>query len=180
MRMALQKTIVVIGATGTMGSAITMALAGNKNIELLLMARDQQKIKKLADFLKKEYPSTSTHTVQCSKEACWEADIIIMALPAEAEAEVADYIKEVVTQKIVISVSPETSLSQLQHVIPYAKIVKAFYANKPQEIKNAIPGKEINSLIMSEDEEALEIVSELLCSAGFKPVVQNNTLTKLS
>ena len=178
--MAVHKTISIIGATGTMGSAITIALARNYHNELLLMARDQQKLKNLADFLKKEYPLTSTLTVQCSKGACWEADIIILAVPATAEEEVAKYIKEVITQKIVISVSPETSLSQLQQLIPYSKIVKAFYANKPREIKNAIPGEEINSFIMSDDEEALITVSELLCSAGFKPVVQNNSMTNVS
>ena len=164
-----QKTIAIIGATGRMGSAITKALAKNNGNELLLMARDQQKIKKLSDFLKEDYPSTSILTVQCSKNACWEADIIILAIPAGEEAGVANYIKEVVTQKIVISISPETSLSQLQQVIPYSKIVKAFYANTPQEIKNAIPGKEINSMIMSDDEEALNSVSNLLRSIGLKP-----------
>ena len=178
--MAVQKTIAIIGATGTMGSAISIALAKNNNNELLLIARDQQKVFKLAEFLKNEYSSTSTLTVQCSKDACWEADIIVLAIPAEVEAEVADYIKEVVTQKIVISVSPETSLSQLQQVIPYSKIVKAFYANTPNELKKTIPGKEVNAFIMSEDEEALITVAELLHSAGFNPIVQNKKLTSAS
>ena len=178
--MAVQKTIAIIGATGSMGSAISIALAKNNNNELLLMARDQQKVIKLADFIKHEYPSTSHFTIQCSKDACWEADIIIMAIPAEAESEVGDYIKEVVTQKIVISISPETTIAQLREVIPYSKIVKAFYANTPNELKRAIPGKEINAFIMSEDEEALITVAELLHSAGFNPIVQNKKLTSAS
>ena len=178
--MAIQKTIAIIGATGSMGSAISIALAKNNNNELLLMARDQQKVIKLADFIKQEYPSTSHFTIQCSKDACWEADIIVLAIPAAVESEVANSIKEVVTQKIVISVSPETSLSQLQQVIPYSKIVKAFYANTPNELKSAIPGKEINAFIRSEDEYALITVAELLHSAGFNPIVQNKKLTSAS
>ena len=168
--MAVQKTIAIIGATGTMGSAITLLLARTNN-ELLLMARDQQKIKTLSDFLKKEYPLTDTHAVHCSKEACWEADIIIMAIPGEVEAEVANDIKEVVTQKIVISVSPETSLSHLQQVIPHSKIVKAFYSNTPSELKVAKPGQRINSFIMSDDEEALNAISEMLSSVGLNPII---------
>ncbi len=178
--MAVQKTIAIIGATGSMGSAISIALAKNNNNELLLMARDQQKVFKLAEFLKNEYSSTNTLTVQCSKDACWEADIIVLAIPAAVESDLANSIKEVVTQKIVISVSPETSLSQLQQVIPYSKIVKAFYANTPNELKKTIPGKEVNAFIMSEDEEALITVAELLHSAGFNPIVQNKKLTSAS
>ena len=178
--MAVQKTIAIIGATGSMGSAISIALAKNNNNELLLMARDQQKVFKLAEFLKNEYSSTSTLTVQCSKDACWEADIRVRAIPAAVASDLANSIKEVVTQKIVISVSPETSLSQLQQVIPYSKIVKAFYANTPNELKKTIPGKEVNAFIMSEDEEALITVAELLHSAGFNPIVQNKKLTSAS
>ena len=84
--MAVQKTIAIIGATGSMGSAISIALAKNNNNELLLMARDQQKVFKLAEFLKNEYSSTSTLTVQCSKDACWEADIIVLAIPASLKS----------------------------------------------------------------------------------------------
>lgn len=170
--MAVQHSIAIIGATGTMGSAITRALAGNDH-ELLLMARDQQKIKKLTGEINNEYPLAGVIPVNCSIDACWEADIIILAVPAETLAALSIKIKEVVTQKIVISASKETSIEQLQMFFPHSKTVRAFYSNTPGELHAVKPGHKINSFIMSDDKDALETVSALLIRSGLKPVEQS-------
>src|SRR4051812_12633162 len=101
--MATKKTIAILGATGNMGSAIARALSKNSRYRLLLMSRDE---KKLVDLkLELEKSGTEAYALSCVTEASWEADIIILATPYEAEKEIAQKIREVAVGKIVISIS---------------------------------------------------------------------------
>src|SRR4030095_6857454 len=137
--MAVKKTIAIIGASGDMGSALAKALV-NSNYRLLLMSRDKSKVGKLSAYLKRQSPAAEVAVIDCEKEACWEADIILLAVPYKAEREVAEKIREVATQKVVIDVSnplnesydhlitaPDTSAAEeLQKALPGSKVVKAF------------------------------------------------------
>ena len=49
--------------------------------------------------------------VDCAKEGCWEADIIILAIPYHKLKKVIEKINEVVTQKIVLIISNENESS---------------------------------------------------------------------
>ena len=102
--MAVKKTIAIIGATGEMGSVLAKALI-NSNYRLLLMSRDKSKVGKLSAYLKRKTPTAEIAVIECEKEACWEADIILLAVPYKVEREVAEKIREVATQKVVIDVS---------------------------------------------------------------------------
>ena len=101
--MKTKQTIAVIGATGNMGSAISRGLS-NGNYRLLLCANDQDKLKSLTADIKAG-ASAEVESVNCNVDASWEADIIIVAVPYEAEKEVAEKIRHVANQKIVISIA---------------------------------------------------------------------------
>jgi hypothetical protein len=183
--MAAKKTIAIIGATGQMGSAFAKALI-NSNNRLLLMSRQKTKLAKLVTYLKRKTSTAEVAIIECEKEACWEADIFLLAVPYSVEKEVAEMIRDVAIQKVVISISnplnesydhtitaPGTSAAEeLQNVLPHYKVVKAFNTVFACDITRPVQeGKHAQTFIAGDDKEALQSVSELAVLMGFNPVL---------
>ena len=183
--MKTKQTIAIIGASGNMGSAIARSLAGG-NYRLLLYATDKEKTAAVLQSIHTANPGAEAESLECSTQASWEADIIILAVPYAAEKEVAEKIREVANQKIVISISnplnasytglvtdPGTSAGEeLQQLLPHSKVVKAF--NTTYAADFAIPiidGKQVDGFIAGNDEEALQTVTQIVAVAGFNPLV---------
>jgi NADPH-dependent F420 reductase len=184
--MATVKTIAIVGATGNMGSAIAKSLSKKGNYRLLLMSNEQDKLIDLKLQLEKSNIGTEVFTISCSREASWEADIIIIATPYEAEKEVAEKIREVATGKIVISISnplnsaynelvtsPDTSAAEeLQKLLPNSKVVKTFNTTFAADfITPIIDGKTVDAFIAGNNGDAVEAVSEIVTAAGFNPII---------
>ncbi len=134
-------------------------------------------------------PSADVEAIDCSINACWEADIIIAAVPHSAEKEIAESIREFANQKIVVSIAnplndtfsglitdPGTSAAEeLQKLLPHSKVVKAFNTIFAADFSSPEIGGQIpDALIAGDDEESLETVSELVKTAGFNPIVAGN------
>ena len=183
--MNIKQTIAVIGASGNMGSAISKSLARG-NYRLLLCSDDEEKDRAVIHEIRDSLPTADVETIPCSAEASWEADVIIAAVPFHAEKEVAEKIKEVASQKIVISISnplnenynglvtaPDTSAAEeLQKLLPNSKVVKAFNTTFAADFSTpVIDGKQVDAFIAGNDEEALQTVSEIVSTAGFRPIV---------
>lgn len=183
--MNTKQTIAVIGATGNMGAAISKSLSKG-NYRLLLYANKQDEVQALAGQIKAAYASADVEGIDCKVEASWEADIIIVALPFEAEKEVAEKIKEMANQKIVISIanplnstydglvtSTDTSAAEeLQKLLPNSKVVKAFNTTFAADFSAPIiDGKQADAFLAGNDEEALQTVAELVSTAGFNPLI---------
>jgi len=186
--MKIKQTIAVIGATGNMGSAISKSLSKG-NYKLLLCANEQDKVQTLVQQIKLQNSSADVESVDCSTEASWEADIIILALPYEAEKEVAEKIREMANQKIVISIAnplnssynglvtaADTSAAEeLQKLLPNSKVIKAFNTTFAADFTTpVIDGKQVDAFVAGNDEDALQTVSELVTTAGFNPIVAGN------
>jgi 8-hydroxy-5-deazaflavin:NADPH oxidoreductase len=183
--MHTKQTIAIIGASGNMGSAIAKSLAKG-NYRLLLKDNDSQKLDNLVDEIKTANASADVEAMACPKNAGWEADIIIVAVPFGAEKEVAEKIKEVANQKIVISIanplnenfdglvtaSNTSAAEELQKLLPNSKIVKAFNTTFAADFYNpVIDGKQVDAFIAGNDEDALKTVSEMVTTVGFKPII---------
>jgi len=186
--MKIKQTIAVIGATGNMGSAILKSLSKG-NYKLLLCANEQDKVQTLVQQIKLQNSSADVEAVDCSTEASWEADIIILALPYEAEKEVAEKIREMANQKIVISIANPLNSSynglvtavdtsaaeELQKLLPNSKVIKAFNTTFAADFTTpVIDGKQVDAFVAGNDEDALQTVSELVTTAGFNPIVAGN------
>ncbi len=186
--MITKQTIAIIGATGSMGSALAKSLAKG-NYRLLLKANNQDKLNTLISEIVSTTASADVESVVCTTEASWEADIIIMAVPFSAEKETAAKIKKVANQKIVISIAnplnetydglvtaPGTSAAEeLQKILPNSKVIKAFNTSFAANFSTpVIDGKQTDALIAGDDEEALQTVSELVTTAGFNPIIAGN------
>jgi NADPH-dependent F420 reductase len=183
--MATRKTIAIIGASGKMGSAISKSLSKG-NYRLLLIANQHQKVEQLINEIKSNNPLADVDSMGCSFDASWEADIIIPAVQYQVEKEVAEKIKQVATQKIVVSISnplhenysglatarQESAAEELQNYLPDSKVIKAFNTVFSGDFSQpVIDGKQVDVFIAGDDEEALKTVSELVADAGFNPVV---------
>ena len=182
--MKTKQTIAVIGATGNMGSAISRGLS-NGNYRLLLCANDKEKLQSLTADIRRG-ASAEVEAVDCNVDASWEADIIITAVPYEAEKEVAGKIREVANQKIVISIAnplnesydglltaPDTSAAEeLQKLLPNSKVVKAFNTTFAADFASpVIAGKQVDAFVVGNDENSVQTVAELVKTVGFNPII---------
>lgn len=168
-----------------MGSNIAKSLAKGNN-RLLLFASEKSKVESLANHIKSNNATAEVEALDCPTDASWEADVIILAVPYSAEAEIAPKIREVANQKIVISIanplnetynglvtSPDTSAAEeLQKLLPNSKVIKAFNTTFAADFSSpVIDGKQVDAFIAGNDEEALQTVSSLVSTAGFNPIV---------
>ncbi|OQP52640.1 NADP oxidoreductase [Niastella yeongjuensis] len=183
--MSTKQTIAIIGATGNMGSGIAKSLSKSNN-RLLLFAQHLDKVQTLVEEIKKGNPAAEAEAIACPTNASWEADIIILAVPYAAEKELADKIKDVANQKIVISISnplnetysglttsPDTSAAEeLQKLLPNSKVIKAFNTVFAADFATpVIGGQQADAFIAGSDAAALQTVSEVVQQAGFNPIV---------
>ena len=183
--MAFKQSIAIIGADESIGSALAKSLS-KANYRLILVAKDQGESDILKSALLHDGAKAEIETASCAREACWEADIIIMATPYETEREVIEKIKEVAVGKVVISIStpsarPYRSLEpsqdtsaaeELQKLLPYSKVVKTFNTVFAKNfIASMISSKNGETFIAGNNNDALETVSKLVLSAGFIPIV---------
>ncbi len=186
LQMKTKQSIAIVGATGTMGSALARSLV-NAPYRLLLMGSDETKLTILKNELRSINQEVDADYLLCPIEASWEADIIILTVPYSAEKELASVISKVATGKVVISLSnpvtpdfqgsllPDHSSAgeELQQLLPHSKVVKAFNttfaANLGQPVF-AEQGK-ADCFLAGNDQDALRITSELVEKVGFRPVV---------
>ena len=184
-KMQTKQSIAIVGATGSMGAAISEALAKGP-FRLLLHAPKKDKLKTLTQKIRKAFPSAEVEAIDCSFNASWEADIIILAVPYDVEKELALKIKQVANQKIVVSISnplnhsydrlvtaPGSSAAEeLQKLLPNSKVVKAFNTTFAASFHTpVIDRKRLDAFIAGNDPEAVDTVKKLVETAGFNPVL---------
>jgi len=182
--MKTKQTIAVIGATGNMGSAISKNLSKG-NYRLLLCANDKEKLHTLTADIRKDAVA-EVDSLDCLVNASWEADIIIVAVPFQAEKDVAERIRQVANQKIVVSIAnplndtydglltaPGTSAAEeLQKLLPNSKVVKAFNTTFAADFATpVIAGKQVDAFVAGNDDESVKTVTELVTTAGFNPII---------
>jgi 8-hydroxy-5-deazaflavin:NADPH oxidoreductase len=175
-----KEIIAIIGATGILGSAMAKNLAKGK-YRLLLFGHDET-LEVLAAEIRSCNPSADVDCLSCIVDASWEADIIISAVPAGTEKQIAEKIKQVATQKIVIAITNSPDLSnasgnidsagELQRLLPDSKVAKALLATPVANfIRLVTDGGQIDSLITGNDQDALRAAKKIITTAGFHPVM---------
>ncbi|MEO8961738.1 MAG: NAD(P)-binding domain-containing protein [Ginsengibacter sp.] len=151
--MVVKKTIAIIGATEIKGMEIAFRIADN-GYSLLLISKNTQELSHLSESIAARNPAGEINVLECVKDGCWEADVIIVAVACSEEKLVAQMMKEVATQKIVVSISDERNLhEELQQILPYSRLVNiSFYLDSKEIIINGL------------DDEANEEISEIFSS----------------
>lgn len=181
----VKTAVAIIGATGKMGSAIAKAVAKGP-YRLLLFSHNSKGLEWLKEEIQKDTPAADLDCVGCPADASWEADVIIPAVPYKNEKEVAEKIRNVATQKVVVSISnplnetynglltsPSASAAEeLQALLPSSKVVKAFNTTYAADfLQPVISGQQVDAFIAGNDKEAVKVVEGLVETAGFNPVL---------
>ncbi|MGN6249525.1 MAG: NAD(P)-binding domain-containing protein [Ginsengibacter sp.] len=155
--MASKKTIAILGATGKTGKAIVNKFSGVPH-RLLLVSDQFDELYQLVATLNEKKPIAEIEAVECVKDSCWEADIILLTVPAEEEKAAGILMKEVATQKEVVVVSEnEHKCDALKKVLPYSKVIKAKLDVITNTIKLSVAKGTVN-----------EEISKIFIEAGYE------------
>jgi hypothetical protein len=161
-----KKVIAIIGATEKLGSVFSRNLAKHK-YRLLLFGHDAAKLDSLAKEITAATPKADIECMSCPMEASWEADIVITDI--HGEKELIQKTKPFANRKIVLSIFHASEEEELEKLLVGARLVKIFIARKA-----AFPDFEnedqIELVLDSNDEEAIETGTKILKEAGFDPV----------
>ena len=183
--METKQTIAIFGATGNMGSAIAKSVAKGA-YRLLLISNDIEKLKSLQSNISANAPTTEPEIMQSLNDTDSKPDIIILAVPYAAEAEIAPAIRQLAAGKTVISIAnpinknltglvtaPDSSAAEdLQKLLPDSKVVKAFNTTFAGDFAQpVIDGKQVDAFIAGNDEPSVKTVAELVKTAGFNPII---------
>ena len=121
--MAARKTVAIIASTNEKIVAIISKLS-LEDSRLLLVSKYPNQFTELSRDVACNHPNVELEIIDCMKDGCWEADIIILDIAYDEETEVTELIKEVSTQKIVVSFSKNEN-SELQNLLKHSKVVIA-------------------------------------------------------
>ncbi len=163
--MAVKKTIAIVGATEKNGTEMANQFAFT-DYRLLLISNDINQLTHLSNNISEKKPKAEIDSIECVKDGCWEADIIILAVPFHEQEKVAEMMKEVATQKIVVTISNEKSEKiDLQHLLPHSRLVK---------VLNILKAKAKEIFIAGNDEEANKEILTIFKKAGYYPVITDH------
>jgi NADPH-dependent F420 reductase len=188
----MKKTVAVIGADGRMGAALAFRLTA-AGYRTLVTTHDPQdrtplvgKLPLLVAKIRLHLPQADGGMVFSAREASWEADIVIPVVSYELQATVASEIRNVVTGKIVISVTnplndcldglltpPTTSAAEeLAGLLPHSKVVKAFNTLSAMDVETpqTFGGQTADVFVAGDDDEAVSTVMQLVRETGFHPL----------
>ncbi|MEO8852389.1 MAG: NAD(P)-binding domain-containing protein [Ginsengibacter sp.] len=155
--MGVRKSIAIVGATEKLGEEIAFQFMDN-NYSLLLISNNKEKLDYLEKKVNAKNPKAEINFVQCVKDGCWEADIIILTVPCDEKRSVAELMHEVATQKIIVLFSnEETDAQELTKFLPYSKVVR---------VSGDVTSKSI--VINGNDEAVNEEISGIFNEAGYR------------
>ncbi len=135
------KTIAVIGAN----SAHTGLLAELTREGNALLLFNNCSNANLLEPVKQIDPSANIEVLECSRDACWEADAILLLIDEKELEEVSEQIKDVATQKQ-LGFHGKLNEEKLRDLFPYSKLVNIDLHRFPSE-ENADKESFINDQI---------------------------------
>ncbi|MBN8822069.1 MULTISPECIES: NAD(P)-binding domain-containing protein [unclassified Spirosoma] len=168
----MKPTIAIIGS-GSTGSAFATRLA-QQAYRLLLFDQDSSKAQTLAKNLLQTGHSVDVEATDCKVTACWEADVLILAVSESAKKAVAEQIQQVATCKLVINLAtlagPDQATNthageELQQWLPNSKLVHVWIA--PSKNGTLLD----TAFITGQHEEAIATVADLLTVSTLTPIV---------
>jgi NAD(P)-dependent dehydrogenase (short-subunit alcohol dehydrogenase family) len=123
----MKSTIAITGATNTAGKLLSEQLAA-KGFSLLLLSADKEALQTWNSGLQEKFPLVNIDSMQCSYDASWEADILVLNETRQHVLEIAAHVKDVVTRKPVIVLQADENAIPLQEVaaaLPHCNIKEA-------------------------------------------------------
>ena len=186
-------TIAIIGAAGTVGSRIARRLLDHG---YCIRAYDTSRLS--LDVLASGDPRLTVHEDALS--AASTADVVILAIPYEAEQSLALELGDTLGEKIVVSltnpltptlddvVTPhdESAAEHLATLMPSAKVVKAFNSLSAAAFDVQSAGRPIfDTFVASDHRDAAAVIERIIKEIGFRPwyvggLILSRTLERMS
>ena len=119
----VEKTIAILADTGEFPAALMEAFA-MQDLRLLYVSENEENNVAFKNRLDNLKILVEVEFLSCEREGCWEADIIAFTQPDNISPTLAEKIKEVATQKIVLVVSGESKSGNFSALFPNSKVVE--------------------------------------------------------
>lgn len=155
--MKVKATIAFIGAVDKQGEKIINRLV-QKGHPLVLINKPGRAAGLLSTSILKQVPDADIEVIDCEREACWEADVILLPDSTDLHKALLEKIRTVATQKILIRLTNkkkgekilENEIKFLKQQLPNTKIVSVFYEENGLDI-----------VVSGEDKRSLEGITEI-------------------
>jgi len=129
----MHTTLAIFGVASPLGEGLATCLAAGP-YRLLLWDANGARTQRLVEALRHTCPTADVEALECAGTASWEADALILALPARGHAELAQQIAPFVTQKLILPFADPAHpqcvgraverqvVETLQGLLPYSKV----------------------------------------------------------
>ena len=167
--------VAIIGS-GNVGKALAKSAtqAGHK---VTLASRSPEKAREAAK-------STNAHAADSTKDAVKDAELVVLAVPADKVDEVVGVLAPELDGKVIIDVTNRVDMkdpgktldgsSMSEHIqkkAPQAHVVKAFnYAFALKMADPKVDGKRLDGFVAGDDEQAKQKTLQFVESIGFRPI----------
>ncbi len=136
--MKVKQTIAFIGEAGKICGGLVEKLAAAGNPVLLIGQADKLSGQGAQQILK-QIPNADIEEIDCAREGCWEADVIVFCGAASVETAVSEKIKEVANQKIMVYVSDQEldeteKIGELKKSFPHSEWVQLHFDSATTEM----------------------------------------------
>src|SRR6266446_6351160 len=167
--------VAIIGS-GNVGKALAGS-ATRAGHTVTLAAHDPQHAEDAAK-------ATKAHAARSNKEAVKDAELVVLAVPADKVDEVVGALSSDLDGKVIIDVTNRvnaqdpgkvldgSSMSEhIQKKAPKAHVVKAFnYAFASKMADPKVNGKRLDGFVAGDDEQAKQKALQFVESIGFRPI----------
>lgn len=159
-----KQAIAIIGSSSVIGRSIAKTLCRD-NYRLLLFEENSEEAEALSDEISSSVEGADVEFVECTHQASWEADVIVILKGSNDLKDVSEKIDDVSTQKIIVALLKYESANELEQVESYFPISK---------VVGLYPSKSIpkNIHLISKHSNALITVRNMVSAAGFQPVLK--------
>jgi predicted dinucleotide-binding enzyme len=153
----LKKTIAIIGSSHHTDHSLVNRLAA-LGYPLLLADQQWEQVKQC---ILSQHPEAFVEIIDCSLECAWQADMVLL-YPSEEYKNALDAIKNVVTGKVIVHLANDFKNKEVQHLLPFSKVVTAVANSLKEKVSYTIGGQ---------SNQAVQQVLLLFDEIGFKSKV---------
>jgi len=162
-KMRVKETIAFIGAADNSCKELSNRLA-SAQYPLIFVANEGEPLAILSQQISDRMPQGDISRVECAKEGCWQADIIIFCPLQDADAALLQKIEAVTTRKILVHLSDKKDSGQsffegskiFREALPNTQFVQLFPGTDPETMQ-----------VENFDDEAPVIIAQILKEAGY-------------
>lgn len=152
--MGTRKTIAILGLTEEIDNPFVSKLA--QHYRLLIVSNHTKNYSELSDYIQESTIGSAIELIDCAKDGCWEADIIMLWDDFQQEAKELQRLQAVATQKIVLVLTEQEKSTPSPSLFPYSKVITLF--------KNPVTKE---ARITGIDDEAVQTVAELISKTDY-------------